>query len=37
MYHHRGEIYQKLGQSEKAETDIRRAENLGYDPAHGVF
>jgi tetratricopeptide (TPR) repeat protein len=37
MFHHRGEIYQKLGQKDKAEVDIRRGENLGYDPAHGVF
>src|SRR5262249_20618599 len=37
MYHHRGEIYQKLGQDDKAEVDLRRGETLGYDPAHGVF
>jgi tetratricopeptide (TPR) repeat protein len=37
MYHHRGEIYQTLGQNDKAQVDIRRGENLGYDPAHGVF
>jgi len=37
MYHHRGEIYQSLGQNDKAEADIRRGENLGYNPAHGVF
>jgi tetratricopeptide (TPR) repeat protein len=37
MYHHRGEIYQTLGEKDKADIDIRRGENLGYDPAHGVF
>jgi tetratricopeptide (TPR) repeat protein len=37
MFHHRGEIYQTLGEKDKAEVDIRRGENLGYDPAHGVF
>jgi len=37
MYHHRGEIYEKLGQKDRAEADLRRGENLGYDPARGVF
>lgn len=37
MYHHRGEIYRELGQKDKADVDLRRGENLGYDPAHGVF
>ena len=37
MYHHRGEIYQKLGQSEPASADIKRGDKLGYNPAEGVY
>ncbi len=47
MYHHRGEIYQKLAEDEKnkdraefktkAEVDLHRAEQLGFDPKNGVF
>jgi tetratricopeptide (TPR) repeat protein len=47
MYHHRGEVYEKLGQDEKnkdradfkqkAEVDFHRAAQLGFDPKSGVF
>ena len=37
MYHHRGEIYQKLGQSQKASSDLARGDKLGYNPAEGIF
>jgi tetratricopeptide (TPR) repeat protein len=47
MYHHRGEILQKLGEDEKnphhadlkqkAEADLRHAEQFGFDPKNGVF
>jgi tetratricopeptide (TPR) repeat protein len=47
MYHHRGEIYEKLGDDEKnkdravfkqkAEIDFHRADQLGFDPKNGVF
>lgn len=37
MYHHRGEIRKKLGQTAEGEQDIRNAENMGYDPANGVY
>jgi tetratricopeptide (TPR) repeat protein len=47
MYHHRGEIYQKLAEDEKnkeradfkqkGEVDFHRAEQFGFDPKNGVF
>lgn len=37
MYHHRGEIYEKLGRKEEARADLDRATQLGYNPAEGVF
>lgn len=37
MYHHRGEVNQALGHNEQAEFDLRRADELGYDPERGVF
>ncbi len=47
MYHHRGEIYEKLAEDEKnkdravfkkkAEIDFHRADQLGFDPKNGVF
>ncbi|HWC89461.1 MAG TPA: tetratricopeptide repeat protein [Pirellulales bacterium] len=37
MYHHRGEIYQKLGKSQQASDDLARGDKLGYNPAEGVF
>jgi tetratricopeptide (TPR) repeat protein len=47
MYHHRGEIYQKLAEDEKnkdradfkrkAEADLRHADQFGFDPKSGVF
>jgi tetratricopeptide (TPR) repeat protein len=47
MYHHRGEIYQKLAEDEKnkdradfkrkSEADLRHADQFGFDPKNGVF
>ncbi len=37
MYHHRGEVYEKLGQHDKAKADMSRAERLGFNRAKGVF
>ena len=37
MYHHRGLIYQQLGQKENADRDLGHGERLGYNPAAGVF
>jgi tetratricopeptide (TPR) repeat protein len=47
MYHHRGEIYQKLAEDEKnkdraefkrkAEADLRQADQFGFNPKNGVF
>jgi tetratricopeptide (TPR) repeat protein len=37
MYHHRGEIYQKMDNDEQADKDIKRAELLGYNRESGVF
>jgi tetratricopeptide (TPR) repeat protein len=36
-YHHRGLVYQQLGREAEAEKDFTRAEQLGYDPAAGVW
>lgn len=37
MYQHRGLIHQQLKNEKEAERDLRRAEDLGYDPAKGVL
>lgn len=37
MHHHRGEIYEKLGDKKQAATDLKLGEKLGYDPKNGVF
>ncbi len=37
MYHHRGEIYEKLGKKDESQADLRRAQEFGYDPANGVM
>ena len=37
MYHHRGLIYQKLEQADKAKDDFERAARWGYDPASGAL
>ena len=37
MYHHRGQIHAKLGNSEKSEVDLNLGKQLGYNPATGVY
>jgi tetratricopeptide (TPR) repeat protein len=37
MYHHRGQIHEKLGNSGKAQADLRLGDELGYNPATGVY
>lgn len=37
MYHHRGQVYEKLGKSEESRADLDLAAKLGYNPAEGVF
>ncbi|HVC98865.1 MAG TPA: hypothetical protein VND64_34690 [Pirellulales bacterium] len=37
MYHHRGQIHQMLGNTEQAQRDLRRGQELGYNPADGVY
>ena len=37
LLHHRGEAHQLLGNEKEAKDDIAEAEQLGYDPANGVF
>ena len=37
LYHHRGLVYQKLGNVNDAFTDLRRAKELGYNPDEGVW
>ncbi|MBX3411620.1 MAG: hypothetical protein KF708_02790 [Pirellulales bacterium] len=37
IYHHRGEVHQALGNKEQAEFDLRRGDELGYNPEQGVF
>jgi tetratricopeptide (TPR) repeat protein len=37
MYQHRGLIHQQLKNDKEAEKDLRRAEDLGYNPAQGVL
>lgn len=37
MYHHRGQVYEKLGRQDEARSDLDLATQLGYNPAEGVF
>ena len=37
MYHHRGQIHEKLGDAAQAKSDLRLGDKLGYNPAEGVF
>jgi hypothetical protein len=37
MYHHRGEVYEKLKDTTHAEADLHRSLELGFDPAKGVY
>ncbi len=37
MFHHRGEVYEKLGRLDEAASDLNKAEKLGYNPAEGVY
>jgi tetratricopeptide (TPR) repeat protein len=37
IYHHRGLVYQQLGQLETAEHDLSRADELGFSPEDGVW
>lgn len=37
MYHHRGQVYEKLGRPEESRADLDLATQLGYNPAEGVF
>ncbi|HWA97448.1 MAG TPA: tetratricopeptide repeat protein [Pirellulales bacterium] len=37
LYQHRGEVFEKLGQHERAADDLGKAERLGYNPAKGVY
>ncbi|HUY32067.1 MAG TPA: hypothetical protein VMV69_04740 [Pirellulales bacterium] len=37
MYHHRGQIHQMSGNGTQAQNDLRRGQELGYDPDRGVY
>lgn len=37
MYHHRGEVRQKLGEAAEGAKDIEIGKRLGFDPAAGVY
>lgn len=37
MLHHRGQAHEKLGHQDQAYADLRRAQELGYNPEAGVF
>ncbi|MBI2824793.1 MAG: tetratricopeptide repeat protein [Planctomycetia bacterium] len=37
MYHHRGEVHEKLGNPELARHDLRRGDELGYNREAGVY
>lgn len=37
MIHHRGEVYEKLGEKKKAEADFRAAQRYGFNPSEGVY
>jgi tetratricopeptide (TPR) repeat protein len=37
MYHHRGQVHEALGQVAEAEADLRKGDQLGYNPEEGVY
>lgn len=37
MYHHRGQVYEKLGRAREAEADLKLGRQLGYNPEAGVY
>lgn len=37
IYHHRGQVNERLGRQAQAGFDFRRADDLGYDPERGVY
>jgi tetratricopeptide (TPR) repeat protein len=37
IYHHRGQIHEALGHSPEAQDDLKRGDELGYNPAEGVY
>ena len=37
IVHHRGEVYEAIGEIEKAEADYEEAEKLGYDREKGIW
>lgn len=37
MYHHRGQVHERLGHAEQAKADLELGDQLGYDPEQGVF
>lgn len=37
LYHHRGQVLAALGRADEAQADLARAEDLGYNPAAGVY
>jgi tetratricopeptide (TPR) repeat protein len=37
MYHHRGQVLEKLDRHDEAKSDLDRGDKLGYNPAEGVF
>ena len=37
MYHHRGEIHEKLGDAAQAKKDLFIGKQMGFDPAAGVY
>jgi tetratricopeptide (TPR) repeat protein len=37
MYHHRGQVHEKLGHAEEAAADLKHGDQLGYNPAEGVY
>jgi tetratricopeptide (TPR) repeat protein len=37
MYHHRGQIHQMLGHTDQAQLDLKKGQELGYNPAGGVY
>jgi tetratricopeptide (TPR) repeat protein len=37
MYHHRGLVYEKLGNKDESERDLHHGNELGYNPAKGIL
>jgi tetratricopeptide (TPR) repeat protein len=37
MHHHRGEVHEKLGHADEAKKDLFIAQELGFNPAAGVY